>query len=59
MIRQYTMTERERDETQEHINICQNCPFPMSKCNGECDYYKKKAKLIREAKRLKKKVIVF
>ena len=59
MIRQYTMTERERGETQEHINICQNCPFPMSKCNGECDYYKKKAKLIRETKRLKKNIIVF
>lgn len=53
------MTERERGETQEHINICQNCPFPMSKCNGECDYYKKKAKLIRQTKRLKKKTIVF
>lgn len=59
MIRQYTTVEKERGETTEHIAICRNCPFPMSKCNGECDYYKKKAKLIREAKRLKKKVIVF
>ena len=59
MIRQYTTTERERGETTEHIAICRNCPFPMSKCNGECDYYKKKAKLIRDSKRLKKKVIVF
>ena len=59
MIRQYTATERERGETQEHINICQNCPFPMSKCNGECDYYKAKAKELRQTKRLKKNIIVF
>ena len=59
MIRQSATVEKERGETQEHINICQNCPFPMSKCNGECDYYKKKAKLIRETKRLKKNIIVF
>lgn len=59
MIRQYTATERERGETQEHINICQNCPFPMSKCNGECDYFKAKAKELRQTKRLKKNIIVF
>ena len=61
MIKEHTITtvEKERGETTEHIAICRNCPFPMSKCNGECDYYKKKAKLIRDSKRLKKKVIVF
>ena len=59
MIRQYTAVEKERGETQEHINICQTCPFPMSKCNGECDYYKAKAKELRQTKRLKKNIIVF
>ena len=59
MIRQYTATERERGETQEHIDICQNCKIPVSKCNGECDYYKEQAKLIRQSKRLKKNIIVF
>ena len=59
MIKEHTIMSKERGETQEHINICRTCPFPMSKCNGECNYYKKKAKLIRETKRLKKNIIVF
>ena len=59
MIRQHSIVGKERGETQEHINICQNCPFPMSKCNGECDYYKAKAKELRQTKRLKKNIIVF
>jgi hypothetical protein len=59
MIRQYTTVEKERGETQQHIDICQTCPFPVSKCNGECNYYKAKAKELRQTKRLKKNIIVF
>ena len=59
MIRQHTIIRRKRGETQEHINICQKCPFPMSKCNGECDYYKAKAKELRQSKRLSKNNIIF
>ena len=59
MIRQYTTVEKERGETQQHIDICQTCPFPVSKCNGECNYYKAKAKELRQTKRLKKNVILY
>jgi hypothetical protein len=59
MIKEHTIMSNERGETQEHINICRTCPFPMSKCNGECDYYKAKAKELKKNKRLKKNIIVF
>ena len=61
MIRQHTITTvgKERGETQEHINICRNCPFPVRDCNGECDYFNAKAKELRQTKRLKKNIIVF
>jgi hypothetical protein len=59
MIKEHTIMSKERGETQERINICRSCPFPMSKCNGECNYYKAKAKELRQAKRLKKNIIVF
>ena len=59
MVKEHTIMSNERGETQEHINICRNCPFPMSKCNGECDYFKAKAKELRQTKRLKKNIIVF
>ena len=52
------MTE-EKGETKEHIAICRTCPFPVSKCNGECDYFKAKAKELKKTKRLKKNVITF
>lgn len=59
MVKEHTIMSEERGETQEHIDICRNCPFPMSKCNGECDYFKAKAKELKKTKRLKKNVIVF
>lgn len=59
MIKEHTVETRQRGETQEHINICRTCPFPMSKCNGECDYFKAKAKELRQSKQLKKNIIVF
>ena len=59
MIKEHTIMSNERGETQEHINICRTCPYPMSKCNGECNYYKAKAKELRKTKRLKKNIIVF
>jgi hypothetical protein len=59
MIKEHTIMSKERGETQEHINICRTCPYPMSKCNGECNYYKAKAKELRKTKRLKKNIIVF
>ena len=61
MIKEHTTKTvgKEKGETQEHINICRNCPFPISKCNGECNYYKEKAKKLRQSKRLKKKVILY
>ena len=60
MIRQHTITtvENERGETQEHIDICNDCKIPVKDCNGECDYYKAKSKELRQSKRLKKKVII-
>jgi hypothetical protein len=58
VIREYTITERQKGETQEHIDICRTCPFSVRDCNGECDYYKSKAKELRQSKRLKKKVII-
>jgi hypothetical protein len=59
MIKEHTIMSNERGKSQEHINICRTCPFPMSKCNGECDYFKAKAKELRQTKRLKKNIIVF
>lgn len=59
MIKEHTIMSNERGETQEHIEICRKCPFPMSKCNGECDYFKAKAKELKKNKRLKKNVITF
>lgn len=59
MIREHIIFVRERRESQEHIDICKQCPYPMSECNGECDYYKAKAKELRQTKRLKKNIIVF
>jgi hypothetical protein len=59
MIKEHTIMEEEKGETKEHIDICQKCPYPMSKCNGECDYFKAKAKELRQTKRLKKNIIVF
>lgn len=62
MIRQHTITtvEKERGETQEHIDICtKHCPYPARKCNGECDYYKAQVQRIKRTKRLKKNVIIY
>ena len=59
MIKEHIIMNNERGETQEHIDICQRCPFPMSKCNGECNYFKAKAKELRKKKKLKKNIIVF
>ena len=61
MIKQHTITTlgKEKGETQDHIEICKKCPFPVSKCNGECDYYKAKAKALRQSKRVKKNIVVF
>ena len=59
MIKEHTIMSNERGETQEHIDICRNCKIPVSKCNGECNYYKAKAKELRQTKRLKKNIIVF
>ena len=59
MIKEHTIITEEKGESQEHIDICRKCPFPMSKCNGECDYFKAKAKELRQRKRLKKNIIVF
>lgn len=61
MIKEHTITTvgKERGETQEHIDICRNCKFPASFCNGECDYYKGQAKKIRQENRKKKRVITY
>ena len=60
MIRQYTITERERGKGMDYIEICTtHCPYPDQLCNGECDYFKAKAKELRQTKRLKKNIIVF
>lgn len=59
MIKEHTIITEEKGETKEHIAICRTCPFPVSKCNGECDYYKAKAKELKKTKRLKKNVILY
>lgn len=60
MIREHTIVvETAKADTKEHIDICQTCPFPVSKCNGECDYFKAKAKELKKTKRLKKNVILY
>ena len=60
MIREHIIMEEEKGETKEHIEICtKHCPYPKSKCNGECDYFKAKAKELKKTKRLKKNIIVF
>ena len=59
MIKEHTIITEEKGESQEHIDICQKCPFPVSKCNGECDYYKAQAKKLKQKKKLKKNVILY
>jgi hypothetical protein len=59
MIKEHTILEKEKGTTSDHIDICQTCPFPASKCNGECDYYKEKARELKQTKKLKKNVIIY
>jgi hypothetical protein len=61
MIKEQVITtiQKEKGETQEHIDICLTCKVPARKCNGECERFKRQAKLLRQTKRLKKNIIVF
>ena len=59
MLREHTIETKERGETQDHINICRNCTLPASKCNGECERYKKEAKKLRNKTRIKKNIVIY
>lgn len=59
MIRQYTLRVEDRGETKEHIDICSNCTLPASKCNGECERYKREARKLRQKKKTKKNIILY
>ncbi len=59
MIKEHIIMSEEKGETQEHIDICRKCPYPISECNGECNYYREKAKKLRQTKKLKKNVILY
>ena len=60
MIKEHTFLEEERGETQDHIDICtKHCPYPKKKCNGECDFYKAQAKLIRQTRPTRKNIVVY
>ena len=62
MIKEHVIDLPEKGETQAHIDICQYCPLPAKKCNGECERYKQEVKKLKNShdfKRLKKTVIIY
>ena len=59
MIKEHVVETVEKGERQENINICLTCSVPMGKCNGECSYYFRQAKKLRQSKKLKKSVVVY
>jgi hypothetical protein len=51
MIKEHVTEVKVYGETKETIDICESCPLPANKCNGNCDRYKSERKKLKTKKK--------